>query len=73
MNYLLGYLPDDYLREIARYYSQLQPPYPAPVTGASGAVLARGEALVMKGDASRNLPACRLLPRTSTTRKLRQW
>jgi cytochrome c553 len=58
MNYLLGYLPDAYLREIAHYYSQLQPPYPDPVTGVPGAVLARGEALVMKGDTSRNLPAC---------------
>jgi cytochrome c553 len=58
MNYLLGYLSDDYLREIAQYYSQLRTPYPAPVSGAAGAVLARGEALVMKGDAPRKLPAC---------------
>jgi cytochrome c553 len=58
MNYLLEYLSDDYLREIAKYYFQLKIPYPPPVTGASGAVLARGEALVTKGDASRRLPAC---------------
>ena len=58
MNYLLGYLSDDYLREIARYYAQLKTPYPAPVSGASAAVLAHGEGLVLKGDPARNLPAC---------------
>jgi cytochrome c553 len=58
MNYLLGYLSDDYLREIAQYYSQSKTSYPPPVSGASGALLARGEALVTKGDASRKLPAC---------------
>jgi cytochrome c553 len=58
MNYLLGYLSDDYLREIAQYYSHLKTPYPPPVSGASGAVFARGEGLVTKGDAARNLPAC---------------
>ena len=58
MNYLLNHLSDDYLREIAQYYSRLQTPYPAPVSGAPETVLARGEALVMRGDAARNLPAC---------------
>jgi cytochrome c553 len=58
MTYLLGYLSDDYLREIARYYATLKTPYPAPVAAASGAVLARGEALVMKGDPAGGLPAC---------------
>jgi cytochrome c553 len=58
MTYLLTYLSDDYLREIARYYATLKTPYPAPVAAASGAVLARGEALVLKGDPARKLPAC---------------
>jgi cytochrome c553 len=58
MTYLVGYLSDEYLREIAEYYSKLRPPYPPPDRGASEDVLARGETLVMKGDPSRNLPAC---------------
>jgi cytochrome c553 len=58
MTYLLGYLSDDYLREIARYYSTLKTPYRAPVAAASAAVLARGETLVLQGDPARNLPAC---------------
>ncbi len=31
MVYLVRYLSDEYLREIATYYSKLQPPFPAPV------------------------------------------
>jgi cytochrome c553 len=58
MNYLVSHLSDAYLREIAEYYSQLQPPYRAPIAGASSAVLARGQQLVTQGDPSRNLPAC---------------
>jgi cytochrome c553 len=58
MTYLLGYLSDDYLREIARYYATLKTPYPAPVAAASGNVLVRGETLVLKGDPARKLPAC---------------
>src|SRR5690349_15017486 len=46
MNYMVSYLPDDYLREIAQYYAKLRPPYPPPATGTATAVLARGEALV---------------------------
>nr|WP_255437864.1 c-type cytochrome [Comamonas flocculans] len=60
MAYLLSYLSDDYLAEIARHFSELQLPYgaPAPVT-VSRAQLARGEQLVQSGDAARELPACR--------------
>jgi cytochrome c553 len=58
MNYLLNHLSDDYLREIAQYYARLKTPYPSPVSGSPAAALAQGELLVMKGDASRNLPAC---------------
>jgi cytochrome c553 len=58
MNYMMGYLSDAYLREIAEYYSKLRPPYPPPVSGTSSAVLARGQQLVTQGDPSRNLPAC---------------
>ena len=30
MNYLVTYLSDDYLHQIATYFSQQRPPYPAP-------------------------------------------
>lgn len=58
MTYLLDYLSDDYLGEVARYYAALKTPYPAPVGAASTTELARGEALVVKGDPARGLPAC---------------
>jgi cytochrome c553 len=58
MNYMVSYLSDAYLQEIAQYYAKLGPPYPPPASGASAVVLARGEALVTHGDPSRNLPPC---------------
>ncbi|MBC7945130.1 MAG: c-type cytochrome [Burkholderiales bacterium] len=58
MTYMVAYMSDGYLHEIAEHYSQLQPPYPAPATGFSDQELARGEALVRKGDAGKNIPAC---------------
>jgi cytochrome c553 len=58
MNYMVSTLSDAYLHEIAQYYAQLRPPYPAPVTGNAPAVVALGESLVMKGDPVRRLPAC---------------
>jgi cytochrome c553 len=59
MNYMVAYLSDAYLREIAEYYSQLHPPYPPRATAAAPAVLARGKQLVEHGDPARKLPACR--------------
>jgi cytochrome c553 len=58
MNYMLGYLSDAYLREIAQYYAGLRPPYPARPITTSSEVLARGEALAKRGDPARKLPAC---------------
>lgn len=58
MNYLIAYLSDDYLREIATYFSQLHTPYPPPAAASDKALLARGEALVTHGDAARGVPAC---------------
>jgi cytochrome c553 len=56
---LLELLDDDYLREIAAYFSSLDLPYPAPAPLAgSAAQRADGEALVRRGDARRGLPAC---------------
>ncbi len=58
MTYMVAYLSDPYLREMAEYYANLHPPYPAPAGGASQALLARGEALATNGDPSRSIPAC---------------
>lgn len=59
MNYLLAYLPDAYLHDIANYFASEHPPFPppAPVT-VDAKTLALGKTLVMQGDASRKLPAC---------------
>lgn len=58
MNYMLGFLSDAYLREIAQYYARLPAVHGARPTGIAGDVLARGEALVTHGDPARKLPAC---------------
>lgn len=59
MTYLLDHLSDDYLREIAAYFSQQHPPYPPPQPAAADpVVLERGRVLVMQGDAGKQVPAC---------------
>ncbi|MBS0447126.1 MAG: c-type cytochrome [Proteobacteria bacterium] len=56
---LLAPLSDAYLHEIASYFSNLDIPYPPPQPAAGSAEqLARGEALVTKGDPSLKIPAC---------------
>ncbi len=59
---LLAYQTDAYLREIAGHFAALDlPQSPPPSQGAPGvpaALLARGQALVWQGDATRKLPAC---------------
>ena len=59
MTYLVEHLSDAYLREFAEYFASLDLPYPPPQTvGAPKEVLMHGEALVMKGDRGRDIPAC---------------
>ena len=59
MTALLDTLSDGYLREIAQHFSALELPYPPPApSDASASLLAQGEALVQRGDAARDLPAC---------------
>ena len=59
MTALLDHLNDNYLREIAQHFASLDLPYPPPApSDASAALLAQGEALVQRGDAARDLPAC---------------
>jgi len=59
MNYLVAYLPDPYLKEIAEYFAQLRPPFaPAEPSQADPAAVARGQALVTGGDGKLGIPAC---------------
>lgn len=59
MNYLVAYLPDEYLLEIADHFSKLRPPFAArEETVASAATLARGQALAISGDGTLGIPAC---------------
>jgi cytochrome c553 len=59
MNYLVAYLTDDYLREIAEYFSKQHPPFSPPQPPAVPAnVLERGRTLVQNGDGSKQIPAC---------------
>jgi len=59
MNYLVAYLPDDYLREIAGYFAKQQPPFAAKETASADArTISLGQALAAQGDASKGIPAC---------------
>ena len=58
MTYMVGYLSDNYLHEIATYYAKLQPAFPPPAPAPTGAKLALAEKLVLKGDPEREIPAC---------------
>ena len=59
MNYLVAYLPDVYLREIAEHFSKLRPSFSAKdASNADAAAIARGKALTTMGDAGKQIPAC---------------
>ena len=59
MAYLLANTSDAYLHEIAEYFSALDLPYPPPQRSAAAKHdLDRGESLILRGDASRRIPAC---------------
>jgi cytochrome c553 len=59
MNYLVAYLPDAYLREMAEYFAKLRTPYSQKQEmRADPATIARGQALVTAGDPSKQIPAC---------------
>jgi cytochrome c553 len=59
MTYMVDYLPDAYLREIADYFAaqHLAPPQVQPAN-VSQAVLERGKMLVTQGDKAIRVPAC---------------
>lgn len=59
MNYIVAYLPDAYLREMAEYYAKQRPPFDAKDTTAADAnLVARGRDIATAGDASKGIPAC---------------
>jgi cytochrome c553 len=59
MNYLLEYIPDAYLQQMADHFAaQRPPPVPQTVADASSAVMARGRSIVADGDPTQGVPAC---------------
>lgn len=58
MTYMVGGLSDNYLHEIAVHYSSLKTPYPETMARADAQTLALGQELAMRGDKSRDIPAC---------------
>jgi cytochrome c553 len=59
MNYLVAYLPDPYLREMAEHFAKLRPPFaPREQGNVDSATLARGQALATAGDPAKGIPAC---------------
>ncbi len=59
MNYLVAYLPDPYLREIAEHFAAQRPAFAArEPAAADAATLSRGKLIATVGDASRQIPAC---------------
>jgi cytochrome c553 len=58
MNYMVAFLSDAYLLEIAHHYAALQPPLVPPLARAGADAMAQGEKLVLQGDAARGIPSC---------------
>lgn len=59
MNYLIAYLPDAYLREMAEHFSQLRPPFDnAAAAPADPTSVERGRLIVQGGDPAKQIPAC---------------
>jgi cytochrome c553 len=59
MNYLLEYIPNADLQQMADHFAALRPPpVPQAVADAAAGVLARGRSIVAHGDAAHGVPAC---------------
>ena len=59
MNYLVAYLPDTYLREMADYYAKLRPAFEArDAAPADVAMLERGKSIATAGDPRIGIPPC---------------
>ncbi len=60
MTYIAQYQTDDYLHEIANWFSSQQAPYPPPQPPkTTTAVLDRGRQLATEGDKTLDIPACK--------------
>lgn len=59
MNYLVAYLPDPYLQEIADHFARQRPSFAAfEAPRVEPQMLERGQRLVTAGDGTRQIPAC---------------
>jgi len=59
MNHLMQHMSDDYLQDIAKYFAELDLPYPAAQAhGLTAQQVQLAEQLVFKGAPERNVPAC---------------
>jgi cytochrome c553 len=59
MNYLVAYLPDPYLKEMAAHFAAQRPPFTErEAVTASAESMQRGQVLATVGDASKGIPAC---------------
>ena len=59
MNYLVAYLPDAYLREMAEHYAKQRPPFETKdASPADAAMLNRGASIALAGDPSLGIPPC---------------
>src|SRR4030095_12274088 len=59
MNYLVAYLPDAYLKEIAEHFAKQRPPF-TPGSQAKGdpAALQLGQTIATVGDPKKGIPSC---------------
>ena len=59
MNYLVAYMPDAYLKEIAQHFARQRPAFgPREAPKVDATLMARGKAIVTSGDGAKQLPAC---------------
>jgi cytochrome c553 len=60
MNYLVAYLPDTYLKEMAQHFAKQRPAFAPKVDlkAAKSDTVARGKTIVTAGDGAKQLPAC---------------
>jgi cytochrome c553 len=59
MNYLVAYLPDAYLKDIAEHFAKERPAFQAKQqTTADASVISRGAALATSGDPNKQVPPC---------------
>jgi cytochrome c553 len=59
MTYMVSNMSDEYLQEIAHYFSEQHPPYSAPqAADIAPTIMERGRLLVQQGDQSQKISAC---------------